>query len=420
MPSLRVASGVLALAFATRTLAQDCSDPDSNPCQSFGIDFVSGGTYFQNSLSTDPWTALQEFSGCQNDTSDNVLVDPNGNQYECSNTPLTPDDTPELVTCPLDKDQLTSGDWSLIIISNNGDACPIAYERDFSMTVGEQQTATITQTVTFDTAYTPVTSATVTSTDVITSTAQTSTITVPKTNLQPTVTIRPVPVSSDVTEPVLTFTSTKLVPDVVATSTVEATASCVLPQRRQVADPMASIFPSILGNAVDDVLGQLGINLKARDAAPLPTARSGSTEFKRAIIEGRAVDPKVKADYLEKRRERLALNKRAPDEPTVTVTDSSAVATITSTTSTAPTSTIYVNTEETSTSYTTPIKTVSSGMAFGFATVTAPRQTITNTIPVFGTQLVVTQTSDVTLTITSTTTPSSVAASCSSAGGTLA
>ncbi|KAK5116864.1 hypothetical protein LTR85_009124 [Meristemomyces frigidus] len=419
MPFMKVASGVLALALATRALAQDCSDPDSNPCQSYGIDFVSGGTYFQNILSTDPFTAVQEFEGCQNDTSDNILVDPNGNQYECSTTPLTPDDTPETVICPLEKDELTSGEWSLIVISNNGGACPIAYERDFSLIVGEQQTSTIIPTITIDTAYTPVVSATVTVLDIITATAQTSTITVPKLNLQQTITIHPQPAYSVVTKPILTFTSTEQIPNVVATSTVQATASCQLPQRRHVPDPIASIVPSILGNAVEGILSELGINLKARDAAPQPTARSASTEFKRAIIDGRAVDPKVKAEYLEKRRERLALNKRAPDLPTVTVTDSSAISTITSTTSTAATSTLYVSSVSTSTSWTTPLKTVSLGVAFGITTVTGSQQTITNTVPVLGTQVVYTQTSDVVLTITSTSTPAAVAASCSSVGGTL-
>lgn len=44
---------------------------------------------------------------------------------------------------PLDKDQLFSGDWSVLIISNNGDADPIAYERDFYLSVGVPATATV-------------------------------------------------------------------------------------------------------------------------------------------------------------------------------------------------------------------------------------------------------------------------------------
>lgn len=36
-----------------------------------------------------------------------------------------------------------SGDWSVLIISNNGDADPIAYERDFYLTLGTPVTTTV-------------------------------------------------------------------------------------------------------------------------------------------------------------------------------------------------------------------------------------------------------------------------------------
>jgi hypothetical protein len=62
------------------------------------VDLIDGGSYFQNSASTDPFTAVQEFSGCTNDTFHNVLVAPHGKQYECSMTPLSPDDTPQQLT----------------------------------------------------------------------------------------------------------------------------------------------------------------------------------------------------------------------------------------------------------------------------------------------------------------------------------
>ena len=95
MSSFSIVGSVLALSLAVTTIAQ--SDT-CGTCQSFGVDFMSGGSYFQNSNSTDPFTAVQEFEGCANDTSYNVLVDPNGDQYQCTNTPLEPDDTPELTT----------------------------------------------------------------------------------------------------------------------------------------------------------------------------------------------------------------------------------------------------------------------------------------------------------------------------------
>jgi hypothetical protein len=95
--------------FTQFSFAQD------NPCKSFGVDFQDGGSYFQNSLANQAFTFVSKFEGtnhnptglifitnasigCQQDVADNILVDPNADQYECSQTNLTPDDTPELST----------------------------------------------------------------------------------------------------------------------------------------------------------------------------------------------------------------------------------------------------------------------------------------------------------------------------------
>lgn len=80
---------------------------------------------------------------------------------------------------------------------------------------------------------------------------------------------------------------------------------------QRVPDEVARISPTIAG-----------LDLERRDAEPIPTGRSGTTEFKRAILEGRAVHPDVKARFLQERSERLALKKRFPDQPVVTSTDS--------------------------------------------------------------------------------------------------
>lgn len=116
---------------------------DVNPCRSYGIDFQDKGSYFQNISSTDPFTFVSTFEGCQKDYANNILVDPNGDEHMCSDTALTPDDTYQMSTCDLDKDQLWTGPWSVVIISNNGDAEPIAYMRDFSLSVGEPVTTTV-------------------------------------------------------------------------------------------------------------------------------------------------------------------------------------------------------------------------------------------------------------------------------------
>ena len=47
------------------------------------------------------------------------------------------------VPSPIEKANLISGPWSVLILSNNGNGTPIAYERDFSLAVGPQQTSTV-------------------------------------------------------------------------------------------------------------------------------------------------------------------------------------------------------------------------------------------------------------------------------------
>lgn len=100
---------LLSLLSAT-TFAQD-----DNPCQSFGVDFQDGGSYFQNSLSNASFTFVSKYEGssnerillfselmisigCETDTCFNILVDDQGDQYQCSDTTLTPDDSPMLST----------------------------------------------------------------------------------------------------------------------------------------------------------------------------------------------------------------------------------------------------------------------------------------------------------------------------------
>ena len=91
---------------------------------------------------------------------------------------MQPDNTPELVTCSQwPKDKLYTGDWSLLIISNNGDADPIAYERDFSLTVGTQATTTVTPTVTISDTNTPIVNITSTVATTVTDTADPVTVT---------------------------------------------------------------------------------------------------------------------------------------------------------------------------------------------------------------------------------------------------
>jgi hypothetical protein len=170
MSPSRLSALLAAALLSSRSLA--------DTCVSYGIDFQPNGNYFQNVSSTAPFTFASLFENCQNDVANNILVDPNGDEYQCSDTPLQPNDVAQLSTCPMDKNQLWSGDWSVLIISNNGDADPIAYERDFYLTVGVPATAVYTPTVLVTSTTTPLVLVTEMSTIVSTTTLDAKTTTV--------------------------------------------------------------------------------------------------------------------------------------------------------------------------------------------------------------------------------------------------
>lgn len=121
--------------------------------------------WFPDSRSNASFTAVSQFEGCQNDTSSILLVnDETGDQYECSSVPTVPDDVSQLSTCPIDKNQMATGNWSILAIGNNGaSGDPFAYQRNFYLSVGVPETTTLTPTVTYTQTSTPITTATSTS-----------------------------------------------------------------------------------------------------------------------------------------------------------------------------------------------------------------------------------------------------------------
>ena len=170
---LLASTATSVLAFNLLTTRQD--SPTSN-CSVYGIDFVDGGSYFINSNSTANFSVVQQFSGCNDDSASVLLVQQSTeDEWECTSVPTgqyfsrataqnstvliqlsVPSDTSQLSTCPLEDDQMSSGEWTILVIGNNGDGNPFAYERDFSLTVGPQETTTATQTVTYTQTLTPV------------------------------------------------------------------------------------------------------------------------------------------------------------------------------------------------------------------------------------------------------------------------
>lgn len=145
-PSIPQAVAVLVSIGLSSALDQRDEPEHDNPCHSYGIDFQDkGGPYFQNISSPEDFTFVSTFEGCENDYATNIIVDPHGDQLQCSDTPLQPDDTYQMSTCPLKKNSLYSGAWSLIILGNNGDKEQFAYQRDFNLIVGEPVTSTVSR-----------------------------------------------------------------------------------------------------------------------------------------------------------------------------------------------------------------------------------------------------------------------------------
>ena len=120
-------------------------------CNTYGLDFQDGGNYFINTNSNASFTFVSSFVGCQNDTASLMLVNQsNGDQYDCGSVPTVPDNAAELATCPVLKDQIASGDYLIIAVGNNGNGTPFAFQREFNITAGPQQTITsyVTPTIT--------------------------------------------------------------------------------------------------------------------------------------------------------------------------------------------------------------------------------------------------------------------------------
>jgi len=177
--SLLLLASTATSVLASNLLTTRQDNPTSN-CSVYGIDFVDGGSYFINSNSTANFTAVQQFSGCNDDSAAVLLVQQSTeDEWECTSVPTgkqisrataqdlavlinlsVPSDTSQLSTCPLENEQMSSGEWTILVIGNNGDGNPFAYERDFSLTVGPQETASTTQTVTYTQTSTPVVNAT--------------------------------------------------------------------------------------------------------------------------------------------------------------------------------------------------------------------------------------------------------------------
>jgi hypothetical protein len=115
--------------------------PSNAPiCYSYGVDFVDEGSYFIDSTSTEAFSAVSYFQGCNKDGEADVMLiapdeQPGETEFICDQIPTTPDNENELSKCPITKNQMTSGHWLLLVMGDNGENAdgtlgqPFAWQR---------------------------------------------------------------------------------------------------------------------------------------------------------------------------------------------------------------------------------------------------------------------------------------------------
>ncbi|KAI5240000.1 hypothetical protein E4T42_08533 [Aureobasidium subglaciale] len=327
-------------------------------CNSYGIDFVNNGDYFINSASNSSFTSVTQFTGCAKDVANVELVNwDTGDEYLCSDIPLQPDGTPETSTCDIDKNQMVSGTWGLILISNNGDdpnSPPFANQRTFSLDVGVQATSTVTPTMTFNMTTTPTSTVQTTSWIVNTTTVNNSiTVTVPAATRYVTVTPLPVITTKTVslTRTLKTWTRTAIV------YTRTATASCTVPPRPQQPDPPCRRYPRLL---------------KLPQGVQIP--RDEPEDY--ASVKRRLADIRARRAADIDARD---LVKRSADAPVITVIQTTFTSNVTNTFTASPTTVTNIVLSSSIVTTTLPPATIKTGYAKAYITlppITKTRLTI--------------------------------------------
>ncbi|CAE7010204.1 hypothetical protein CFE70_001860 [Pyrenophora teres f. teres 0-1] len=397
----------LFLAVAAGSLSSLVSSQVTDPnaiCYSYGVDYMDEGNYFINSLSNEDFAAVSYFKGCNGGKADVLLVAPEEAQGEteflCSQIPTTPDEVNQLSTCPIEKSQMQSGHWLLLVIGNNGkDGQPFAWQRDLYLTVGPQATSTYTPTITMTITSIPTQTKTDTTTftDVMT-TGPFSTVTVPSGTAKRIKTITPKAVTATSTK---TMTRTKVsLTKVVSITTKTVQATCTTPAHTGRPDKPCTYSPT-----------------KIHPAA-LVTPTTIPTNFRWARKADREVDiewarARIEAAKRKRDQAKAPLERRAPDAPTITVTGDTPASTTTTEQGPPTTTTETVLVTEAST-YTIPAPTVLSGLITLTTTLPTPTKT---RITLAYTTTTKTINFGATYTKTSTITPSASVTACKSQGG---
>jgi hypothetical protein len=362
---------IFSRSFSLTALAALISIVKSDPnaiCYSYGVDFVDEGQYFINSQLSEKFSSVSYFQGCEQDIADVVLVEPEGEssqEYLCDQIPTYPENELKISSCPIQKSQMRSGHWLLLVLGNNGDdGQPFAWQRDLYLTVGTPVTSTLTPTMTFSLTSTPVVTqtTTTTSTNVIT-TGPLSTITLPSGTAKEQKTITP-PATTTTSTKIMTKTSVSLT-KIFAVTTKTVTATCSTPGRPGRPDKPCEYSPTRIHPA----------------ALVTPTTIPKLHRFVRKA--DRAVDIEWARARIEAAKQRRAeivqggaapYERRAPDAPTLTVTGDVPVNTTTTILASVTTTTETVLNSATITS-TLPAPTVFSGLYTNTITLATPTKT---------------------------------------------
>ncbi|KAK5196471.1 hypothetical protein LTR99_005259 [Exophiala xenobiotica] len=359
----------------------------SADCVSYGVDYVDGGgPYCINTTSTDFFSFVSDFEGCQPSDSQGditpILIDPNGDEYFCSDVATQPDDVDMTSTCnvtgnQVEKSQMFSGNWMIIV-----EGLTFAYMRTFDIIAGPPVTVTNTPTATFTVTNVPSTTITTTTTNVYSTTLPPSTVTVPSSTSTRTITTTPAQVTVYWTSTSTRTRTTRVWSSTVSTTTVTTTCKTQPPKK----DPTCTIRPT-----------KATLAAASNTANPVPRQR-----FRGAPRRDRPRDVS-KHTLIEPRDGQLF--KRGADVCTTTVLQTTNVVS-SYVTVTAPTSTEIDTEVATVTATVTPAPvTAYSGVVKTTTTVTAPTPTRTRTSRAYVTTWT---TSTIWATITSTvkTTPS--------------
>jgi hypothetical protein len=337
-------------------------------CYSYGVDYLDEGHYFVNSQLVEKFNAVSYFEGCNQDTADILLIAPEGvtsREYICDQVPTYPDKELKSSTCPIQKNQMVSGHWILLVVGDNGEhGQPFAWQRDLYLTVGTPITTTVTPTVTFSISYTPVETQVTTSTftNIIT-TGPLSTVTVASGTARNTKTITP-PAITTTTTKIMTRTSLSL-SRTFSVTTRTVTATCTTPVRPGRPDKPGHYSPTRLHPAALVT----PTNVPKMHRFMRKADRSVDYEWARARVEA------VKQRREEKLREAEArLERRTPDTPTSIITAEVPVSTTTTilTPATTTVETVLLSTTVTST---LPPATVISGLVTSTITLATPTTT---------------------------------------------